>query len=122
MSQQIQKIAAISETLPEMPIEPAWIQEGTPTARGQIVVQSEDKKISSGLWSCEPGKFRWEFVWDEFVQILSGEVDITDELGKSITLKAGDMAHFPCGAKTSWHVKDAVRKYFVIRTAEPLEG
>jgi uncharacterized cupin superfamily protein len=30
-------------------------------------------------------------------------------------------AHFPLGMKTHWHVKKAVRKYFVIRTADALE-
>mgnify|MGYP003311334035 FL=1 len=108
--------------LQDMPIDPSWIKEGNPVARGTVVSQSEDKKVSSGLWSCEPGKFEWIFSWDEFVHVMEGEVDITEEnTGNLITLRSGDMPHFPRGMKTHWHVKKAVRKFFVIRTPEPFE-
>jgi hypothetical protein len=107
--------------LPDMPIEPAWIKEGNPVARGTILTQSADKKVSSGLWTCEPGKFEWTFGWDEFVHVLEGEFTITEEDGASYTLSAGDMAHFPIGLKTDWHVKQPVKKFFVIRTPDPLE-
>lgn len=108
--------------LPDMPIEPSWIKEGNPVARGAVLNQSDDKRVSSGLWSCEPGKFEWTFVWDEFVRVLDGEVDITEDgTDNTITLRAGDMIHFPLGMKTHWHVKQAVRKFFVLRTPEPLE-
>ena len=108
--------------LQDMPIDPSWIKEGNPVARGTVVSQSEDKKVSSGLWSCEPGKFEWVFSWDEFVHVMEGEVDITEEeTGNMITLRSGDMTHFPRGMKTYWNVKQAVRKFFVIRTPEPFE-
>jgi len=106
--------------LPPMPITPAWILEGAPTARGTILLQSADKLVSSGLWSCTAGRFRWEFSWDEFIHVLEGEVTIRDASGKSIRLAAGDMAHFPRGLVTEWHVPNYVRKFFTLRTPEPL--
>ncbi len=121
-TQRLQTVSAVAGELPDMPIEPSWIKEGNPVARGTVVTQSEDKKVSSGLWTCEPGKFEWNFSWDEFVHVLEGEVDITEDgTDTTITLGPGDMAHFPLGMKTHWHVKQAVRKFFVIRTAEPFE-
>ena len=109
--------------LPAMPIEPSWIREGNPVARGAVVLQTDDKKVSSGLWSCEPGRFEWTFSWDEFVLVLEGEVDVTeDETNNTITLRPGDMAHFALGMKTHWHVKRALRKFFVIRTLERFES
>ena len=118
----LRAVSRIDGNLPDMPIEPSWIEEGNPVARGTVVTQSEDKKVSSGLWSCEPGKFEWTFGWDEFVHVLEGEVDITEDgTDYTVTLRAGDMAHFPLGMKTHWHVKTAVRKFFVIRTPEPFE-
>ena len=52
----------------------------------------------------------------------SGEVEITEDgTDNIVTLQAGDMAHFALGMKTHWHVKTAVRKFFVIRTPEPFE-
>ncbi len=118
----LQVAATPAGELPDMPIEPSWIKEGNPVARGTVLTQSEDKQVSSGLWACEPGKFEWTFGWDEFVHLLEGEVDITEDgTDNTVTLRPGDMAHFPLGMKTHWHVKEAVRKFFVIRTPEPLE-
>jgi len=104
---------------PDMPIEPSWIEEGQPVARGTIVAQSQDRKVSSGFWECSEGRFKWEFAWDEFIRVIEGEVVVTDEAGESHTLKAGDTAHFPLGMKARWDVRKPVRKFFVIRTLEP---
>ena len=70
----IQSVGAVTGELSDMPIEPSWIEDGDPVARGDVLVQSSDKLLSSGLWSCTTGKFRWEFGWDEFVHILEGRV------------------------------------------------
>lgn len=110
---------APSELSP-MPIEPGWILEGSPVARGRILAQSADRLVSSGFWSCTPGKFRWVFSWDEFVQLLEGHVVIREEGGAVHELRPGDVAHFPRGLSTEWHVVTPVRKFFVLRTPEPL--
>ena len=110
-----------TDTLPDMPLEESQITSGNPVARGTIVSQSEDKKVSSGYWSCTPGEFDWEFTWDECVHILAGEVTITEEGGSSYTLRANDTAQFPLGLKTHWHVTKEIKKFFVVRTPEPLE-
>lgn len=116
----IHKVDAFRGELPDMPIEPAWVLEGTPAARGKVLLQSADKLVSSGLWTCTAGRFRWTFTWDEFIHVLEGEVTIQEEGGKKHTLKAGDFAHFPRGLKTEWHVPNQVRKFFTLRTPEPL--
>ncbi len=115
----IQKAEAIQGELPDMPIEPSWILEGTPHARGTILLQSDDKLVSSGLWSCTAGRFQWTFAWDEFVHVLEGEAIIQQEGGETLTLRAGDIAHFPLGLKTEWYVSEFVKKVFTIRTPEP---
>ena len=99
-----------------------WLKDvGDPVARGTVITQSDDKKVSSGLWSCQPGKFEWTFGWDEFVHVLEGEVEITEDgTDNTTTLRPGDMAHFPLGMKTHWHVKQTLKKFFVVRTPEPL--
>jgi uncharacterized cupin superfamily protein len=85
-----------------------------------VLVQSADKLISSGLWECTAGEFRWTFGWDEFVYILEGEVTIREEGGATHTLRPGDFAHFPLGLTTHWHVPKYVKKVFTLRTPEPL--
>lgn len=116
----IQKVPPFRGELPDMPIDPAWVLDGKPAAKGKVLLQTADKLVSSGLWSCTAARFRWEFSWDEFVHILEGEVTIREEGGKTHTLKAGDFAHFPRGLKTEWHVPNFVRKFFTLRTPEPL--
>ena len=105
----------------DMPIAPEFITAGNPVARGAVFNQSADKTLSSGLWTCEPGEFDWSYTWDEFVYVFEGEVTITEEGGNSYDVGPGDMAHFPLGTKAHWHVKQAIRKFFVIRTPEPFE-
>lgn len=122
MTPQLLSALGRSETeLPPMPIEPGWILAGQPQARGQILLQSADRCVASGFWECTPGRFRWEFAWDEFVYVLRGRVTIVDEQGATCTLGPGDTAHFARGLTTIWQVEETVRKYFVLRTPEPLE-
>ena len=110
-----------SGPLADMPIAPEFITAGNPVARGAVFNQSADKTLSSGLWTCEPGEFDWSYTWDEFVYVFEGEVTITEEGGNSYDVGPGDMAHFPLGSKAHWNVKKAVRKFFVLKTPEPLE-
>lgn len=105
--------------LGEMPIDPAWIIEGAPVARGTVLLQSQDKLLSAGWWECTAGKFQWVFGWDEFVHIIEGEVTIREEAGATHVLRAGDTAHFPLGLTTYWSVPDYVKKFFTLRTPEP---
>src|SRR3974390_631740 len=99
-SLKIQVASRPSGDLPDMPIQSSWILEGTPRARGKVLLQSADRKISSGLWDCSAGRFQWTFTWDESVHVLEGEVTIAQEGGPTVTLKVGDSAHFPVGLKT----------------------
>jgi uncharacterized protein len=110
-----------TEPLPPMPLAPESILEGKPEAFGRVLVQSDDKRVSSGVWECTPGKFTWEFVWDEFVHVHAGHVVVTAEDGTTLDLRTGDFAMFPRGLKTQWQVLERVRKTFTVRTPEPLE-
>ena len=67
------KTVAMPDNLPDMPIDPDWIQEGEPTARGAIVTQSADKRVSGGYWQCSEGRFEWTFGWDEFAHVFEGK-------------------------------------------------
>ncbi len=107
--------------LPDMPIDAQLVTAGSPVARGAVLNQSADKTLSSGLWTCEPGEFDWTYTWDEFVYVLEGDVTITEGGGRSYDVGPGDMAHFPIGLKAHWNVKKAMRKFFVLKTTEPLE-
>ena len=55
------------------------------------------------------------------MHVLESEVTITEEGGKTYTLRPGDFAHFPIGLKTQWHVPNYVKKVFTVRTPAPFE-
>jgi uncharacterized protein len=75
------------------PIEPSWITEGAPVARLLTLTESPDKRLSSGLWDCTAGKFKWIYALDEIIDILEGEVIVRDERTNRIhTLGPGDGA------------------------------
>src|SRR6267154_2083267 len=89
--------APVVGQMPEYPIPENWIMEGQPDSRGKVLVESADGKLGCGQWRCTPGKFRWEYTLDEFFWILEGEVTISIEGGKTMTLREGDTAHIPVG-------------------------
>ena len=101
------------------PFPQEWIIDGAPKARAKEIARSADAIIKVVVWSCTPGKFRWEYNIDETVQIVSGEVVITDHRGKERRLSAGDSAFFPAGSTSVWRVVEEVRKVAVCRTTMP---
>src|ERR1700744_5343897 len=98
------------EELSSAPINPAWILEGTPSARNRIIAPSTDRFGWTMLWDCTAGKFNWHYTIDETVHIIDGGVIVTDADGATITLRPGDIVFFPAGSTAQWHVETYVRK------------
>jgi uncharacterized cupin superfamily protein len=101
------------------PIPPHWIIEGAPQARSKRLAASADGTASVMAWSCSPGRFTWRYTVDELLHIISGEVFVTDEKGQSRRLGPGDMAFFPAGSSSTWHVTQEVRKLAMCRHSMP---
>jgi uncharacterized cupin superfamily protein len=99
------------------PISPAWIVEGTPTARYRLLWASRDGMSRTVVWDCTAGKFNWYYVSDETVHIMEGGVTLTDEKGTR-RVNAGDAVFFPAGSHALWHIDDYIRKVAFLR--EPL--
>lgn len=101
------------------PIPPDWVIEGTPQARSKYLAGSADGAASVMAWSCTAGRFLWRYKVDEVLHIISGEVFVTDEKGTIRWLGPGDMAFFPAGARSVWHVPHEVRKLAMCRHSMP---
>jgi uncharacterized protein len=71
------------------------------------------------VWSCTPGRFAWRYAVDEILQIIAGEVFVTDQMGRIHRLGPGDVAYFPAGSCTVWQVTKEVRKVAVCRHSMP---
>jgi uncharacterized cupin superfamily protein len=102
--------------LPLAPLEPTCVEEGRPVARAATLSRSPDGRLSSGLWECTAGSFRWTFWTDELLLILEGEATIREANGAVHALRSGDIAHFPLGLEARWEIPRYVRKFFVVRT------
>jgi uncharacterized cupin superfamily protein len=70
--------------------------------------------LFAGLFRAEPGRFDYEFSGDETFHMLEGEIAIALESDDPVTLRAGDIASFPKGAKSTWEVRSPMKKFFVI--------
>lgn len=118
-SPRVQVTKSPKGAFPSMPIPPESIRGGNPVGRGANLMQSDDRKFTCGLWTCEPGEFEWVFGGDECLMVVEGEVIISQDPGEKHVLGPGDIIYFPIGAKTHWKVTRTLKEFFVIRTPEP---
>ncbi|SON57730.1 hypothetical protein HDIA_4189 [Hartmannibacter diazotrophicus] len=108
-----------ADNLEPAPIPPEWIVDGAPVARMTVLAESADGGVTTTLWDCTAGTFRWHFTWEETVHIVEGEVIVTDLSGRTRRLVAGDVGYFPGGTWALWHVPEHVRKIAFCRQPAP---
>ncbi len=100
-------------------ISPEMLQSGDPQERGRSLYADQTGQLDAGVWECAPNKHVYEAApYDEFVYLLEGRIDITDDQGAVETFKAGDSFILPRGCACTWDVKEPVRKLYVVLTAE----
>lgn len=97
------------------PIRVSWIIDGSPQARTKRLATASDGQSFTALWDCSAGRFTWHFGSDETVYILDGEVNVTCPSGTNRTLRPGDVAYFPAGIVSEWHVASYVKKLAFVR-------
>lgn len=101
------------------PIRREWIIEGQPKTEATEIAKTSDASTQVFVWATTKARFHWNYDYDEVVTILDGEVFITDASGKERHLRAGDVAFFPVGARTTWNVPDHLRKIAVLKKPLP---
>ena len=83
--------------------------------RSAVAFTSDDGKIMSGTWECEPGSSRWEFLErGEIIHVISGRMSVTRDGEAAIELKPGTSAVFPIGWQGIWTVHETLRKVYVV--------
>jgi uncharacterized cupin superfamily protein len=113
------KVTVAEASLDPFPVPAEWVIEGDPEGTAVILWKSEDGKQCMGIWECTPGLFNWTHT-DETATIVKGRVTVSLEGGKTLELAAGDVAFFPEGTKSQWHVHETVRKSFHLHAADGL--
>lgn len=101
----------------DAPIPAAHVLDGNPVARSCDLHSSREGGLSMNLWDCTAGRFRWHYGSDELVEILEGEVRVTEADGQQHVLRPGDTAHFPAGTSFIWEVPEYVKKLAFHRAA-----
>lgn len=101
------------------PIQPAWILEGKPFARLELLSSSADGTASTYIWDCTAGRFNWFYSFDETFHILEGTVTLKYPSGACQRVAAGDTVFFPKGSSAEWTVESYVRKLAFCRTPVP---
>jgi hypothetical protein len=113
-------IAATGEAeLAPVAIPTEWIIEGAPQVRSTRLTTTPDGAAAAYVWACSEGRFHWYYDVDEFLHIMSGEVFVTDEKGDVRRLGPGDMAFFPAGGHSIWHVTHEIKKLAICKQAMP---
>jgi uncharacterized cupin superfamily protein len=110
---------ASTANLVSNPINAAWILEGKPVARIELLSSSADGTASTYFWDCTAGRFNWFYGFDETFHVLEGEVSLKGPSGNSRRVVAGDTVFFPAGSSAEWTVDHYVRKLAFCRTPVP---
>lgn len=70
--------------------------------------------MATGLYRMEPSTFDFTFPGDETIYMVSGSIDVELEGGERVELRAGDLAYFPEGLRTTWHVLETTLEFFTL--------
>ena len=95
------------------PLDPDNILDGTPETTGVVLFESEDGRVTRGLWQCTPGRVT-DVEADEMFVVVSGRATIEFEDGAAIDVGPGDLCVLEEGARTVWTVHETLRKAYQI--------
>lgn len=104
-----------NQELASTPIRNEWVLEGASEARSAVISTSADGQAFVVVWECSPGRFRWNYDFDETIHFIEGSVTFDDGKGITRTVGAGDVVYFPKGSSVIWNVHTRVRKLAVCR-------
>jgi hypothetical protein len=74
----------------------------------------EHERLYCGIWESSPGKIAIDYQEWEFCHVIEGAAVLTNDAGRSWTLRAGDAFIIPPGFKGTWETVERVRKHYVI--------
>ncbi len=107
-------VMAESMTPMEM-TEPLVIVGEKPLQHDNVLFTNDAENYTVGMWdsSAFDSELR-PFPWHEMVQLLEGEVLITEADGSSHSFTAGDAFFIPMGTVCKWQASTYVKKFYAI--------
>jgi uncharacterized protein len=117
LSARVEKVTIRDVYCPSWPLRSlgAVTVQGDPTASGKTVFETDDRRITGGVWRCSPGTFDLTFTWDEMAVLIEGDLIIEQSSGPRVHVRPGDFFFVPRGARTRWIVGKALKKVFFSR-------
>jgi len=98
--------------------DPFEISGPAPLQREHTIFTNDAGNMFVGVWYSEAMVSEMRpFPTHEFVQMLEGEVTITEADGTAQTFISGDCFFVPKGTVCSWKIDKYVKKYFAILDA-----
>jgi uncharacterized cupin superfamily protein len=76
-----------------------------------------DGSVWAGIVTIEPVTIHYTFKGHETIHVLEGEVSIAVDGRTPLDLRAGDVASFIKGSRSTWEIKSALREFFVLTGA-----
>ncbi|MBP0016315.1 MAG: cupin domain-containing protein [Cyanobacteria bacterium SBLK] len=64
------------------------------------------------IWTKEISEFPWHYSESETCYFLEGDVTVTPDGGKPVTMGKGDLVTFPEGMSCTWKIHRPVRKHY----------
>ena len=99
---------------------PQKILEGSPTAGLKPLWESEDGTQLAAVWSNTVGRWKIVWPWEEIMYLIEGQLELTDPLGNSHMLNAGDFYHARKGSKHIWNTIKPIKKLMIIMHDSPI--
>ena len=101
--------------------DPFVIEGEAPVQRDSIVFTNDAGNMFTGMWDSTAFESEMKpFPCHELVQLLEGEVTITEEGGETHLFKAGDAYFIPMGTVCKWQSKGYLKKLYSI--LDPVAG
>jgi len=94
--------------------DPAKILAGDPVQTVRNFYDDPSGQFSSGIWEGAIGTWRVNYSEEEFCHLLSGTVELTDDVGGIRHFEAGASFVIPAGFQGSWRNLTPARKLYVI--------
>jgi uncharacterized cupin superfamily protein len=101
----------------------AWSESSVPAddgfALGREITAFAAGRFSTGLWEREEFDRDFHRDYDEVALIISGEADITTELGRQLHAGPGDVFITPKGSRGHWRSRSPLRKFWAVYESSP---
>ncbi len=93
-------------------LDPAKVVSGDPEVR--VLALHDAADLAIGVWQHATG-VSTDVEADEVFVVLSGRATVEVADGPTLELGPGDVGLLPAGARTTWTVRETLRKIYVVR-------